>query len=122
MNTSANTALRISNKIYITSWCQCCFLCCGCISGSYHCIVACALLGKGTDHRTATMAAPQLLTSGPAMYEEELHRNLLKYFCACMQRDVCRERSGLNQINVSLCCIWREKSLYVEGVLRGELG
>ena len=32
-----------------------------------------AHLGKGTVHRTATMVAPLLLTSGPAKYEAVLH-------------------------------------------------
>ena len=33
----------------------------GCIGSLYCCIVACAHLGNGTGHRTATLAAPQLL-------------------------------------------------------------
>ena len=32
-----------------------------------------AHLGNGTGHRTATMTAPLLLTSGPVMYETVLH-------------------------------------------------
>ena len=32
-----------------------------------------AHLGNGTGHRTVTMAAPLLLTSGPARYEALLH-------------------------------------------------
>ena len=39
----------------------------------YHCIVACAHLGNGTGHRTATLAAVLLLTSGPVRYEAVLH-------------------------------------------------
>ena len=32
-----------------------------------------AYLGNGTSHRTATMTAPLLLTSGPERYEAVLH-------------------------------------------------
>ena len=34
------------------------------MGGAYLCIVACAHLGNGTGHRTATLVAPLLLTSG----------------------------------------------------------
>ena len=43
------------------------------MGGSYHCIVACAHLGNGTGHRTATLAAPPLHTSGQVRYEAVLH-------------------------------------------------
>ena len=33
-----------------------------------------AHLGNSTGHRTATMTAPLLLTSGPVQYEAVLHR------------------------------------------------
>ena len=41
--------------------------------GSLHrCIVAYTHLENGTGHRTATMVAPLLLTSGPVRYEAVL--------------------------------------------------
>ena len=45
---------------------------CVCMSQN-RCIVACAHLGNGTGHRTVTLAAPLLLTSGPVRYEAVLH-------------------------------------------------
>ena len=51
------------------------------MGGSHRCIVACTYLGNGTGHRTATMAAPLLLTSGPARYEAVLHNNLFSIVC-----------------------------------------
>ena len=47
-----------------------------CMGGLYRYIVACAHLGNGTGRRPVTMAAPLLLTSGPAKYEAELHGGL----------------------------------------------
>ena len=43
------------------------------MGGSNRCIVACAHLRNGTGRRTATLAAPLLLTSGPVRYEAVLH-------------------------------------------------
>ena len=43
------------------------------MEGLYRCIVACARLGNGTGHRTATMVATLLLNSGPVRYEAVLH-------------------------------------------------
>ena len=40
----------------------------------YYSIVACAHLSIGTGHRTLTVAAPLLLTSGPVRYEVVLHK------------------------------------------------
>ena len=39
------------------------------IGSSPHCIVACAHLGNGTGHRTATLVAPLLLSSGLVRYD-----------------------------------------------------
>ena len=44
-----------------------------CVGSLYHCIVACTHLGNDTGHRTATLEAPLLLTSGPARYEAMLY-------------------------------------------------
>ena len=38
-----------------------------------HCIVPCEHLGNGTSHRTVTMVASLLLTSGLVGYEAVLH-------------------------------------------------
>ena len=43
------------------------------MGSSYHCIVACAQLGKSTGRRTATLAAPLLLTNGLVRYEAVFH-------------------------------------------------
>ena len=44
-----------------------------CMENLYCCIVACTYLGSGSGHRTATMAAHLLLTSGPVRCEAVLH-------------------------------------------------
>ena len=64
-----------------------------CMDCSYHYIVASAQVRNGIGHRTAIMAVPLLLTSGPVRYEAVLHNVLL--LCVCMGRD--RGRSGMNQ-------------------------
>ena len=46
---------------------------CVCMGSSYCCIVACTHIGNGTGRRTATMAAPLLLTSGPVRHEAVFH-------------------------------------------------
>ena len=46
---------------------------CVCMGSLYHCVVACAQLGNGTGCRTATLAAPLVLTSGLLRYEAVLH-------------------------------------------------
>ena len=43
-----------------------------CMGSSCRCIVACMHLGNGTGRRTATLAAPLLLTSGLMRYEAVL--------------------------------------------------
>ena len=43
-------------------------------------------------------------TSGPAQYEAVLHRTIFCIFCVCVQKDIGRGQSGLNQIKLSLCC------------------
>ena len=48
--------------------------------------------------------------SGPARYEAVLHNNLLVFVCGFVcAKDVCRGQSGLNLINGSLYCMWRDK-------------
>ena len=47
-------------------------------------IVACAHLGNGTGCRTATMAAPLVLTNGPVKCEVMLHGNFVSILCVCV--------------------------------------
>ena len=44
-----------------------------CMGNLYRYIVACGHLGNSTGHRTATLVAPLLLTSGPVRYAAVLH-------------------------------------------------
>ena len=84
------------------------------MGGLCHCIVAGAHLGNGRSCRTVTMAAPLLLTSGPAMYEVELHSHFVVFVCA--RGMYTTGQSGLNQ-TMSLCCTWEwGEAWYVEGV------
>ena len=91
------------------------------------CIDACAHIGNGTGHRTATIAAPLYLTIGPMRCEAMLHNTILVF--VVVQRGVRKGRSGLYQISMTLCCIWRDKlvcwdrpSVYGGGVCSGRLG
>ena len=87
-----------------------------CMSGLYRYIqtdiIACAHLGNGTGHRNATMAAPLLLTSGPARYEAERHNNI----CVCVCTKGGMEGPVWNEPeNVILCYMWQDKP----GMCRG---
>ena len=53
------------------------------IGGIDHCILTCTCLGTGTGHRTATMAASLLLTSGLARYEVGLLSNPFSILYLC---------------------------------------
>ena len=59
-------------------------------------MVACTYLQNGTGRRSVTMAAPLLLTSGPAMYEAVLHNNSLVFVCACKEM-YAGDGTGMNQ-------------------------
>ena len=63
------------------------------MGGLYYCLFACTHFGNGTDHRTVTMAAPLLLTSGPVKCEAELPSNLLVFVCV---RERMYEGDGLD--------------------------
>ena len=87
----------------------CVFISALCVYVCLSVCVVCTYLGNGKGCRTVTITATLLLTNGPVRYETVLHNNLLVFVCVCVRRDVCRGRSGLNQINVRLCCTWRDK-------------
>ena len=53
------------------------------MGGLYCCIVDGTHLGNGTKRGTATMAAPQLLTSGLVKYESWRHSKYFLAFCVC---------------------------------------
>ena len=74
--------------------------------GGFHCcIVACTASENSIGSRTATMAVPlsQSLTSGPTKYETGLHSTFLCMFVCVFAKGSMQVRSGLNQINESLC-------------------
>ena len=71
---------------------------------------------------TVTMAAP-LSHCGPVKYEARLHSaHIFMVFsifgCVCAWRDVHRVWSEFNQINVSLCCTWRDEPSMWRGCCR----
>ena len=87
------------------------------MGGLYHCIFACTQLGNSTGGRTATVPGPLLLTGGPERYEAVLHDNYLLFLC--VRRNIC---TGLDQINVSECCTWRDKLGMERGACSGVMG
>ena len=61
----------------------------------------------------------KFLASGPAKYEARLHSN----FVCVTEGMYAGIGSGLNQINVSLCCMWRDKrGMWRGSCMHGELG
>ena len=56
----------------------------------------------------------------PIKYEAEVHsKESFSVFCVCVQRDVCRERPGLNQIICESMQYVVGKNQYVEMCLQG---
>ena len=55
-------------------------------------------------------------TSGLAKYEAGLYSNIIFGICVCVERNVYKERSGLNQINMDLCSTWGDKPSMWKGV------